>query len=232
MVIGIFDSGLGGLVFLKELLDQHKYAHYVFYGDYKHNPLGNKNDMQLRKYFESAMSFFLQHHCDQIIVACNTMASVIENSNYKVLTPIPFVIHKILQNRDKVFLILATKKTIASQIYHQPNTMNIACPLFVKKLEKNPKQDMIPYLDYYLKGYQKFDGIVLGCTHYSLLQHDLKQYIHRDILIIDSCKELANHVAPFNEQLQIEIYLTKQNPTILRNIYWLFQNYKISIKQI
>ena len=58
MKIGIVDSGLGGIVVLKECIQQHKTAHFIYYGDYQHSPYGNKNDMQLKNYYQAAMSFF------------------------------------------------------------------------------------------------------------------------------------------------------------------------------
>lgn len=232
MKIGIFDSGLGGLVFLKKLIEQNKYAHFVFYGDYKHNPLGNKNDMQLEKYFDSAMSFFMKEKCDKVIIACNTMASVILKKNLDVITPIPFVLNQILTNEKKKFLILATKKTIKNKIYHNKNTIDIACPLFVKKLEKNPRTDMTKIIDKYLKNVKDYDGIVLGCTHYSLLIDDLKKYINKDVLIIDSSLELANHIDLDNKELKIDIYINKENKNIKENIDWLFNKYPYEIHKL
>ena len=60
MKIGIVDSGLGGIVVLKECIQQHKTAHFIYYGDYQHSPYGNKNDMQLKELLSSCNVVFFK----------------------------------------------------------------------------------------------------------------------------------------------------------------------------
>ncbi len=136
MIVGILDSGLGGIAVLNELIKLNKLTHYIYYGDYKNLPYGNKNDMQLKSYLKAAKSFFLSKKCDFVIVACNTLSTIIENDNY-FITPIQYIKNIININKKSKILVLATKKTIKSEVYKSNNTICISCPKFVKIIENS-----------------------------------------------------------------------------------------------
>lgn len=232
MKIGILDSGLGGIVVLKELIKQNKLAHYVYYGDYQHTPYGNKNDMQLQSYLNAAMSFFLKKECELVIIACNTMATIIQKAPIPYITPILIVRQKIAQNKNKKILVLSTKKTMDSQVYHFENTTNLACPKFVEELEKNPNAKKIKSIHRYLHKYKDFEMIVLGCTHYFLLKEQIQNYFHKKIEFIDSSQELANHIQFKNDTLHVELYVTKLNRRIKKNIKMLLEPVLFSLQEI
>ena len=218
MKIGILDSGLGGLIVLKELINHHKTTHYLYYGDYQHAPYGNKNDMQLQSYYRAAMSFFLANHCDFVIVACNTLSTIIDPIEKRCITPIPYVQKEIIVQKDKNILVLATKRTIKSEVYQFKNCNTIACPKFVKYIEDNPQKNMDKVIRHYLKKYQDIETIVLGCTHYHLLIPQIKNYIKHPLTFIDSSMLLVNQLKINSEPLQVDLYVTKLTKKIKNNI--------------
>lgn len=232
MKIGIVDSGLGGIVVLKECIQQHKTAHFIYYGDYQHSPYGNKNDMQLKSYYQAAMSFFLKQNCDLVIVACNTLATIIDPTEKRCVTPIMAVQKKIIESSSSNLIVLATKRTIQSKVYGFQKCNLVACPRFVKKIEKNPQSDYHKVVCHYLKKYPDAKTIVLGCTHYQLLKETIQNHFLHPITIIDSSEELVRQLSFKNSPLKIDLYVTKLTRRIQKNIATLLKNESYQLQKI
>ena len=126
-------------------------------------------------------------------------------------------------------VVLATKKTIQSHLYEQPNCIGIACPKFVKYLENNPNHDCKKAIHHYLKKHQDAQTLVLGCTHYQLLKEEIVRYFQHPIKIIDSSEEIANQLSIKNSSLQIDLYVTKINDKIKKNIAIILQGFTYQI---
>lgn len=84
MRIGIFDSGIGGLTILKELLKFKPNNHYIYYGDNINLPYGDKTKEELTKILDKIMNYFINLKVDLIIIACVTMSSIVNKSKYNI----------------------------------------------------------------------------------------------------------------------------------------------------
>ena len=119
--IGVFDSGIGGLTVLKALINKHPNNHYIYYGDTKNLPYGNKNEEELLVLSSKIIDYFITRKVDLIVIACGTVSSKIyKKLKEKYHLPIIDIIRptiKYLKEKDERFLVLATINTI--------NTLNV-----------------------------------------------------------------------------------------------------------
>lgn len=200
MIVGILDSGLGAIAVLNKLIKYHKEATYYLYLDNKHLPYGNKNDKQLKSYLNDAMSFFLEKKCDLVIIACNTISTVFVKDEFpkiNVITPVNYVQQSILKLNNP--LILATKKTVESEIY---NADCRACHKWASEIEFGLVN--IAQYSNYLNNYE---NIVLACTHFSFIYNYLvKKYPNKNFM--DSADLLAKNITIDNSPLKINVHRT------------------------
>jgi glutamate racemase len=195
-MIGVFDSGVGGLTVIKPLLEYFK-SDIVYLGDTARVPYGNKSKETIIKYSIENTKFLLKKGVDFIIVACNTASSLaIEALRNTFNVPIFGVVEstaKIASNFSNV-AVIGTKATIESNAYEKTIKMfnknasieQRACPLFVPLIEEGLIDDEITKIvaKRYLNGIDA-QALVLGCTHYPLIKHVI-QDILPNTTIIDS----------------------------------------------
>jgi len=189
MRIGVFDSGIGGLTVLKEFRKYHKDQEYVYFGDTKNLPYGTKTKEELLGVVSKVIEFLISKDVKIIFIACGTVSSTI----YKELTDkyqIPIVniidatIAELKRQDIKDVAVLATPATINSHIFKSKlsdtNVMEISCSQFVPIIEnKIDNKYKKLYIEQYLKDVKKerIKDVVLGCTHYPLLENDIKAYL-------------------------------------------------------
>ncbi len=208
MVLGIFDSGLGGLSVLKEILKNNSYSRIVYFGDTARVPYGDKDKETLRKYAIEDIAFLKEKNVDEIVVACGTVSSTVLNEikddyDFKIEGIIDAAVKGALSvtNNNKIGVI-ATSATINTHVFKQriENIYEVACPKFVPLIEKDmiDSRQMDEALDEYL-GDLKIAGIdtlILGCTHYPLLSNKITAYFDNKVNLINSgtvlSKELFN----------------------------------------
>ncbi len=210
--IGVFDSGLGGLTVVKELMRQLPRERIVYFGDTARVPYGTKSKESIIRFSKENVSLLLRHNVKMVVVACNTSSSVALNIlRRKFPLPIIGVIHpgakKASQvTRNKKIGVIATMATVESQAY----TKNIhafdrsikvfgkACPLFVPLAEEGwfGKKITLEIAREYLAGVKRFgaDTLILGCTHYPLLKQVVQRAVGRKVKLVDSAKEVAFEV--------------------------------------
>jgi len=205
--IGVFDSGLGGLTVLKELIKNFPKENFVYLGDTARLPYGSKSPEVIRKYTEQNIQFLIQQNVKCIVVACNSASTVIDFNElhgtpiYNVITP---GAKKALDvSVTKRIGLLGTRATIASRAYQQRilkmdmnvDIFDMACPLFVPFAEEGMDLDPItnliafryiqPLVD------QKIDTLILGCTHYPLLRGSIQRVTQQSIALVDSGETIA-----------------------------------------
>ncbi len=214
--IGIFDSGIGGLTVAKAISTLLPNEQMIYFGDTAHFPFGDKSEESIKNYSHGISEFLLRQNCKAIIIACNT-ASSLASSYLKTLLPVDFplidVISPVAQflnssNYKKVGVV-ATKGTIRSSIY--PRSINdlspgiyvssLATPLLAPMIEEaffnnNISQTVI---NEYLSSHQlkKIEALVLGCTHYPLIEAEIKQYYkttNRRVFLLNSAEMVAFEV--------------------------------------
>ena len=212
--IGVFDSGFGGLTVLRALLPLIPGA-YVYLGDTARLPYGSKSRQTVARYALSSARFLVDQGADVLVVACNTATALALNDLQQAL-PIP-VIGVIQPGAEAArtaqarhVLVLATAATVQSHAYtRELNALGIsatekACPLLVPLVEEgwtdHPVTAEVLRI-YLLEALALAPGtttLVLGCTHYPLLQPLIARTLaemHHPLHIIDSAQATAEAAA-------------------------------------
>jgi len=216
MRIGVFDSGVGGLTVLKALYEEYKNNEYVYIGDNKHNPYGNKSKDELFMYASNIIDYFKSIDIKLVVIGCNTICSNIFyklKEKYKdmiLIGVIDSTIDLFIKTNKKNVLIIGTENTIKSGIYENRikdicnNVYSIPTKELVPRIEKD--LDCKDIIDDLLKKYKNIDSIILACTHYKLIEH----LIPKNIACIDSSTGIINTIKPYiNDSISsIKIYTT------------------------
>ena len=210
--IGVFDSGIGGITVLKELMRHYPSENFIYLGDTARLPYGSKSADTVRKYCEQNMEFLFNQNVKAIVIACNTASTQIFESEFKnimlynVIDPGAKV--AVSKTKNLKVAVLATRATISAGTYSEkikainPNIKvhTQACPLFVPLAEEgwhdDPITNLIAYR--YLQNLKSadVDTVVLGCTHYPLLRLAIAKVFGNSVQLVDSgeaiCDELAS----------------------------------------
>jgi glutamate racemase len=210
--IGIFDSGIGGLTVVKQLMRLLPNEQIVYFGDTARIPYGTKSKRLIEQYALEDARFLLQYDVKAMVVACNTASSLAMDVLDKELDiPVIGVVvpgaqtAATLTQNQKVGVI-GTLATINSGSYSKEiNRLNRnisvsgqPCPLLVPLVEEGWLDDYVTILT--LKKYlnnliaEKIDTLILGCTHYPLLEKTIQSVMGPDVQLIDSGKETAKEV--------------------------------------
>ncbi|MFH1062787.1 MAG: glutamate racemase [Candidatus Omnitrophota bacterium] len=233
--IGIFDSGMGGLTVVKEVMRNLPNEKIVYFGDTARVPYGPKSKETVIRFSIENILFLLKNNVKLIIVACNTASSVALSAiekNFKV--PImgviePGVSEAIRITKNKRIGIIGTKTTVNSLAYEKQikkidpriKVYSSACPLFVPLVEegwlktKITKEIVAKYL-LPLKN-KNIDTIVLGCTHYPLLKPVIKDVLGPNVKLIDSARQVAYQAKYI---LETQGLLTTKKNTKQPNVYF------------
>lgn len=210
--IGVFDSGVGGLTVVKELIRQLPYENIVYFGDTARVPYGIKSKETVIRFSIENILFLLKHNVKLICVACNTVSSValpVIKNHFKV--PIvgvisPGVREAVYATQNKRIGVIGTKGTIRSHTYEfeikqldpKVKVTALACPLFVPFVEEGwlSGDVVLAVARKYLKPLKDVgcDTVILGCTHYPLLKPVIKKMLGENVILIDSAKQVAIEV--------------------------------------
>ena len=212
--IGVFDSGFGGLTVLKQLVRLVPRADYLYFGDTARLPYGSKSAETVARYAVQATHFLEQKGAKFLVIACNTatalaLPEIIAASSVPVVGVVePGAQHAAQQTRARKVVVIGTEATVASHAYrHALETRGIqayekACPLLVPLVEEgwidHPVTEQVAgiYLaEAFADGFRDADVLVLGCTHYPLLQPLLARVAPKTATIVDSAHSTAEFVA-------------------------------------
>ena len=208
MILGIFDSGLGGLTVLKEILKNNSYSRIVYFGDTARVPYGDKDKETLRKYAIDDIAFLKDKGVDEIVVACGTISSTVlsdikDDYSFKIEGIIDAAVKGALATtKNNKIGVIATSATINTHVFKNKieNIYEVACPKFVPLIENDliDSKQMDEALDEYLSDLKQkgIDTLILGCTHYPLLKSKIDAYFDGKVSLINSgavlSKELFN----------------------------------------
>ncbi len=219
MAIGVFDSGLGGLSAVKELMNVLPCEDIVYFGDTGRVPYGNRSRDTIIKYAQQDVNFLLSHNVKVIIAACGTVSSVA--TELYSTTPVPFtgVVNPTAQaaaqaTRNGRIGIIGTTATINSHSYKRclkdinPNLeiFEKDCPLFVPLVENGftDPDDIIvrSVVERYTEQFKTcgVDTVILGCTHYPLLTDAIQQAMGEEVTLINSGEATALYTAKLLEE--------------------------------
>ena len=213
-VIGVFDSGVGGLTVLRALMERVPQAEYLYFGDTARLPYGSKSVQTIAKYAISAAQYLQGHGAQYLVVACNTASALALNAMTKAVeVEVLGVIEPGAQaaaahSKSKKAVVIATEGTVGSHAYkkalerHGIAAEERACPLFVPLVEEGWTEHEVTervahiYLDSQFEGeFADADTLVLGCTHYPLLKPLLRRVVPPKVTIVDSAEATAEVVA-------------------------------------
>lgn len=214
-MIGIFDSGIGGLTTVRALMDTMPGYDIIYYGDTARTPYGTKSRQTVIGYALENTEFLLQKGAKIIVVACNTASShAVDEIKKRFDVPIfevvtPAVHAAVKATRTGKIGVIGTRATVSSSIYEkkimeiQPDAKVYSepCPLLVSLVEegwiKRPETTMI--VKKYLQPLKirQVDTLILGCTHYPLLKETISKKIGSHTAIIDSGSAVSSTIMSF-----------------------------------
>lgn len=200
--IGIFDSGVGGLTVLKSLSDKYKCIDYIYIGDNKYCPYGDKTKEELLNYAKRIVNYFIEKGISIIVIACNTSCSQTLDELKQIYKNITFIgvidstIDIFLKSKKNNVLVIGTSATINSNIYESKikeknnniKVTNLATPKLVPLIENMEMTKET--LNEYLNPYNDIDSIILACTHYKLIEKE----IDKNIKVINSSDSIVNTI--------------------------------------
>lgn len=204
--IGIFDSGIGGLTVVKEIVKKLPDESIVYIGDTARVPYGTRSKEVVTKFALELVKFLLRRQVKCLVVACNTI-SAHALQDVKKVSPVPVLdvidpaVKKAVEaTKNKRIGVIGTQGTIQSRAYDlaikkldpEIQVISCACPLFVPMAEEGLNHHKATNLiaREYLKDVSEAgcDTLILGCTHYPLLYDVIKDAVGDDMILIDSAE--------------------------------------------
>lgn len=205
--IGIFDSGIGGVTVLREIIKVLPKENYLYYSDSKNNPYGDKTDCKIKQICDKIVKHLLEENCKIIVIACNTASNKAVQYLRGKYPEIPFVAiepaYKMVYDYayDKPTLVMATRGTMESEKfnlllkkYDNHQTYLLPCVGLADRIEKGSQKEIENYLEKYIMTYQGIiENVVLGCTHYPLIQKEIEKILGK-VQFFNGAPNLAKHL--------------------------------------
>lgn len=210
--IGVFDSGVGGLTVVKELMEFLPHESIIYFGDTARVPYGIKSAETVTKFSLENILFLLSKEVKYVVIACNTVSSLALPALRRFIKiPMsgvisPGVKEAVSVTRNKRIGVIATRSTIKSKAYIQEvakidariKVFSQACPLFVPLAEEGWIDTKVTeqVAQTYLRALKRYgiDTLILGCTHYPLLKHVIARVMGKKIRLVDSARQVALEV--------------------------------------
>lgn len=219
--IGVFDSGVGGLTVVKQIIKAMPYEHTIYFGDTARVPYGSKSRETVTKFSSQIIRFLKTKDVKAVVIACNTVSS----NCYEALTeefpdlPIievvtPGVETCLATTKNNKVGLIGTEGTVSSGAYEKRlkaankdiQVFKKACPLFVPLAEEGWTDNDVAFrtAEIYLNELVEkgIDSIILGCTHYPILKSCIGTVVGENVKIVDPAKATA---------LKAKAYLTDHN---------------------
>ena len=206
MKIGIFDSGLGGLIIARAIRKVMPEYDYVYLGDTKRVPYGNRSHEAVFEFTRECVDYlFRKENCAIVIVACNTAsARALRKLQKEYLTPSPFGHSPLAGGEERKILgvliptaeecvkfesigILGTRGTVDSNTFpveirkfnKRAKIFQNSAPMLVPLAEEGEMENAMPFIKEYLQPFinKKLDALVLGCTHYPIFKNQIRKIL-------------------------------------------------------
>lgn len=207
--IGVFDSGIGGLTVLKEIIEKLPGEDVIYFGDTARIPYGTRSRETVIKYAFQCIRFLMSKDIKAIVIACNTAsAHALEEAQKAFNVPIIGMIEPgaqaaISATKNNKIGVIGTAGTINSESYQKKirrllpssEVIGISCPLFVPIVEEGWEDTEIAFMtaEKYLQEFKEhnIDSLVLGCTHYPILRYTIGKVMGEDVKLINPAYETA-----------------------------------------
>jgi glutamate racemase len=210
--IGIFDSGLGGLTVARAVIDVLPHESIVYFGDTARTPYGPKPIDDIYRYSTEIIDFLLERDVKLVVVGCNSASAALTQLGRPKL-PVPMVtvieppaMTAARLTRNRKVGIIGTQATIGSRQYEEAllranvplEVFAKACPDFVELVERGEtaERKTLEVAEGYLTELKDHgvDTLILGCTHYPLLQGTIQYVMGPEVLLVSSAEEVAKDV--------------------------------------
>lgn len=226
--IGVFDSGVGGLTVVREIMRNLPNERIIYFGDTARVPYGTKSRETVLRYSRQIVRFLMTKDVKAIVVACNTASALaLDVIEKEIDIPIIGVVgpgaHMAVKaTKNKRIGVIATESTINSELYPELirsadpeiTVFGKACPLFVSLVEEGWTKDPITYevaRRYLAELLEKdIDTLIMGCTHYPLLRSLLREVVGESVTLVNPAYETSLALKRLLEELELE------NP----DLYW------------
>lgn len=222
--IGVFDSGIGGLTVVRQLVDLLPNENIVYFGDTARVPYGNKSAEVIREYAVQDANFLISKGVKLIVIACNTasalaMDAVEAHSTVPTISVIEPTAAEAMRHAGALGVgVIGTLSTIGSSAYSNAlraidgdaKIMTQACPLFVPLAEEGMFDHEVTELigrEYLCRFSGKIDVMILGCTHYPLLRNTISKILGDEVELVDAGEATSRAVL---ESLSASGMLNKQ----------------------
>ena len=214
-MIGIFDSGIGGLTVVRAIMDELPGYDIIYFGDTARTPYGSKSSQTVIDYSVQNTEFLIKQGAKMIVMACNTASSVAtdtlkKNFNLPIFEVIsPAVSRSLKETKKAVIGVIGTRATINSGIYEKKikeqnpdaRVYSAACPLLVPLVEEGwltkPETRMIVKKYLHPLKTKQIDTLILGCTHYPILKSIIQHKIGKRVRVISSSTAVAEQIKLF-----------------------------------
>ena len=219
-MIGIFDSGIGGLTVVRALRDARPDLSYVYLGDTARAPYGPKSPEPIRRYAEECADFLLSKGAKAIVIACNTASSLASehlrarHPNLPIFEVVgPAVRAALAASRKKVIGLIGTRATVSSGVYEKllkaadPSVEVVArhAQLLISLVEEGwiDEPETSSIIGKYVAPIREagVDALILGCTHFPILKGRIDAAMDTDVVLIDSAEAV---VAEFRATLEAD----------------------------
>lgn len=209
-IVGVFDSGFGGLTVLREMRARLSGVDYLYFGDTAHLPYGAKSVRTVAKYAVASAHFLEERGIELLVVACNTATALaLPQIRAAVKVPVIGVVEPGTEraaqaSKHRRVVVIATQATVGSHAYKNAlerlgvEATETACPLFVPLIEEGWVEHQVTeqvahiYMDQAFRdGAQQADVLLLGCTHYPLIRPLLRRVVPSHVEIVDSAESTA-----------------------------------------
>lgn len=235
--IGVFDSGVGGLTVMREIMRQIPNERIIYFGDTARVPYGNKSKETVTRFSRQITRFLQAHEVKTIVVACNTASAyALDELEQEIDIPMIGVVKPGAKaaaesTENGRIGVIATEATISSGIYdryiqelnHDVTIWGKACPLFVPLVEEGLLKD--PVTDEIAKRYLAelidldIDTLILGCTHYPLIRSTIGRVMGEKVKLVNPAYETARELKELLEQKGL---LGEETPGLGSNQYQFF----------
>lgn len=216
--IGLFDSGIGGLTVLKDLLEL-PHAEFLYVADTANVPYGQKTPEQILQFSTAITHFLISQKIDALVIACHTSSALALPQLQKTFPTLPIIgtimqtmMHATKQTKNGRIGIMATQASINSHLHKKEllaispdlEIFEVACPKLVPLIEAPTRdenlleQALLEYLTPLIK--ENIDTLILGCTHYPLLAQEIQKIIGDHVTLISSGSVIAQELHPMVDQ--------------------------------
>lgn len=257
MKIGFYDSGLGGIKTLKDIINMGLTGEIYFLADEKNKPYGTKSKEEVKKIAIKNVQKLIDLGCEIVVVACNTATSVAieplreKFSDIEIIGTEPAVKLAVKEHSNKKLLVIATSITVHGEKLHKLiNSLDVedriellATDRLVKLIEDenflNNQKEIDAYIKEFLEPYNlnEYSHIILGCTHFPLVKENIKKIVEKyNIKVIDGNRGIGNNllnkiknINSKDSELSLKIITTKYNKAFKKRAKEILRNIKFEI---